>query len=118
MKRLFVFDWDGTLVDSADKIVGAMSTAIDELALASRSNEEIRNIIGLGLPEALRRLYDGAPDAELAALREAYVKYFLQLDQEPCHHFEGAFELLSDLRARGHLLAVATGKSRRGLARG
>jgi len=50
-------------------------------------------------------------------LRETYVKYFLELDQQPCRHFEGAFELLSRLREQGSLLAVATGKSRRGLQR-
>lgn len=117
MKKLFIFDWDGTLVDSADKIVEAMAAAIGELALAPRSNDAIRNIIGLGLPEALRQLYDDAPAAQLTALRETYVKCFLQLDQQPCRHFDGAFELLSQLREQGWLLAVATGKSRRGLQR-
>ncbi len=117
MRKLFVFDWDGTLVDSADKIVGAMAAAIDELALAPRGDDAIRNIIGLGLPEALQRLYPDAPGSELAVLRETYVKYFLELDQQPCRQFEGAFELLSGLREQGWLLAVATGKSRRGLTR-
>ncbi len=116
-KNLFVFDWDGTLVDSADKIVSAMSAAIDELALAPRSVDEIRDIIGLGLPEALRRLYGVASDLELTLLRDTYVRYFLDLDQQPCRQFEGAFEILSQLRERGCLLAVATGKSRRGLQR-
>lgn len=116
-RKLFIFDWDGTLVDSAGKIVDAMSAAITELGLPPRSADEIRNIIGLGLPEALRRLYGDASEAALSALRERYVNYFLELDQQPCSHFEGAFELLEGLRARGQLLAVATGKSRRGLQR-
>ena len=117
MTKLFIFDWDGTLVDSTGKIVQAMAAAIGEMALAPRSDDAIRNIIGLGLPEALRQLYPTAPELQLATLRQTYVKYFLELDQLPCRHFDGAFELLSQLREQGWLLAVATGKSRRGLTR-
>lgn len=112
---LFIFDWDGTLVDSADTIVGAMQAAIGELGLEPRADHEVRNIIGLGLPEALRQLYP-ASDA-LEVLREAYVRHFLAEGTPPSALFAGVGDTLEQLKQRGHRLAVATGKSRRGLAR-
>lgn len=112
---LFIFDWDGTLVDSAETIVGAMQNAIAELGLASRTDHEVRDIIGLGLPEALRQLYPTV--TELEPLREAYVRHFLAVETGPSVLFAGVADTLEQLKQRGHGLAVATGKSRRGLGR-
>jgi phosphoglycolate phosphatase len=112
---LFIFDWDGTLVDSAESIVGAMQKAIIELGLAPRADAEVRDIIGLGLPEALRRLYPEVD--ELESLREAYVRHFLPAETGAAALFAGVADTLEQLKQRGHRLAVATGKSRRGLGR-
>src|SRR5690606_1123620 len=112
-------DWDGTLVDSAGKIVGAMQRAIADLDLPPRSDAEVRNIIGLALPEAIETLFPGASPAALAAMHDAYVRHFLEADaQQRCTTFAGAGETLDGLRQRGCRLAVATSKSRRGLDRG
>lgn len=115
---LFVFDWDGTLSDSAERIVRTMQTAIGELGLPVLEDAAVRNIIGLGLPEALRSLYPSLSPVELDPLREAYARHYVAADQQqPCVLFPGALDTLEALRERGCRLAVATGKSRRGLDR-
>jgi phosphoglycolate phosphatase len=114
---LFIFDWDGTLIDSADRIVGAMQSAIAELQLPPRTDAEVRNIIGLGLPEAVEYLYPELSAAGQQAMRAGYVKYFLEAEQVPCALFPEVLETLHRLREGGCLLAVATGKNRRGLTR-
>ena len=60
---LYIFDWDGTLIDSTEKIVACMQSAIDDVDLPQLDKAQIKNIIGLGLPEAVRQLY---PHTELA----------------------------------------------------
>jgi len=117
MKKLFIFDWDGTLIDSADKIVGAMLAAIAELDLEPRSADQARNIIGLGLPEAVQHLFPDLSEAGRDAMRAAYARHFVAADQVPCALFPGALEALGRLRENGCLLAIATGKNRRGLTR-
>jgi phosphoglycolate phosphatase len=117
VKKIFIFDWDGTLIDSADKIVGAMQAAIERLGLAPRSVAEVRDIIGLALPEAIETLFPGEPGSTREALRAAYVEHFLEADRQPCQLFPGVIETLEALRGHGCRLAVATSKSRRGLDR-
>lgn len=78
----------------------------------------MRNIIGLGLPEAIEGIYPGIDRPSLEALRTGYRRHYLELDQaEPAQFYPRVLETLEHLRQRGHTLAVATGKSRRGLNR-
>jgi len=114
---LFVFDWDGTLIDSTDKIAGSMQKAIADLGLPERSIEETKSIIGLGLPESVRTLFPGLDEAMIPEVTASYSRHFIAADQNPCDFFPNVDEVLKQLRAEGHLLAVATGKSRRGLNR-
>lgn len=114
---LFIFDWDGTLQDSADRIVAVMQLAVIDRCLLPLTDASIRNIIGLGLPEALRALYPELPRAELDALQAAYSRRFVEAEDLPSPLFSGVRETLDQLRADGYRLAVATGKSRRGLNR-
>ncbi len=113
--RLLVFDWDGTLMDSEARIVNCMRSAIQELEAAPRSAEQIRNIIGLGLKEAIRTLYSDAEDSFIEQLVLVYRRYFLELDDTPSTLFKGAREVLTRLAHQGYLLAIATGKARSGL---
>lgn len=115
--RLLVFDWDGTLADSLGTITAALAAAIAETGLEPRRREDLLGIIGLGLEEAFAALYPalGQPDRE--QLSAAYRRHFRRLSAAPIPLYPGARESLALLRERGYLLAIATGKSRRGLDR-
>lgn len=113
--ELIIFDWDGTLIDSEARIVNCMRAAIQDLQLPSRSQAQLRNIIGLGLQEALASLYPGRDVSDYQALVERYRHHFLVEDDTPSALFPGVDELLNTLRERGHFLAIATGKGRVGL---
>ncbi len=115
--KLIIFDWDGTLMDSAQHIVTNMLTAIDALGLPSRKPEQISELIGLGLKDAFSRLYEDLDPRETAELLMRYRQGYAQVSQDSSMLFDGVEETLSDLRDAGYRLAVATGKSRAGLER-
>lgn len=111
--RLAVFDVDGTLLDSQAQIVGAMQGAFDALGLTCPPRTEILGIVGLSLPQAMARL---APGADLNALTAAYKDIFSRMRAETLSPlYPGARGALQRLAARGVVLGIATGKSRRGL---
>lgn len=115
---LFIFDWDGTLSDSKAKITKAMQLAAEDLGWVPLDDNLIHNIIGLGLPEAIHRLYPGVSVADRQRLREAYAAHFLMLDEaRPSDFFPGVADTLHYLKGQGHTLTIATGKSRKGLDR-
>lgn len=113
--RLIVFDWDGTLMDSEARIVTCMQRAARDARVPVPSDGAARDIIGLGLNEAVARLFPAIDAAGIAALVDAYRVHWLGNDVQAAVMFDGARELIEGLHTRGHLLAVATGKSRRGL---
>lgn len=116
--RLLVFDWDGTLVDSIARIVESMRVAAAECGLEPRDEQRIRGIIGLGLPEAIQSLYPQLDDVALLELfRRVYSEHYIALESSPSPLFAGVLESLLAFREQGYRLAVATGKSRRGLDR-
>lgn len=115
--RLIVFDWDGTLMDSEAKIVASMRAAGQDLGLADLDDGTLRNVIGLGLSEAIEMLYPDAGLLTLRAFADRYRHHFLSGDGESSNFFDGALALVQGLHRRGLLLGVATGKSRRGLNR-
>ena len=112
-----VFDWDGTLMDSESQITTSLANVISELGLAKRSQHELRNVIGLGLPEAVRRLYPELAREIINNFVGRYRRHFLSGHQGTSVLFDGAMEVIKRLHADDYLLAVATGKSRRGLDR-
>lgn len=116
--KLLIFDWDGTLVDSIGRIVDAMHCAADACGLARRSDAQVRGIIGLGLPEAIGRLYPELLEpVRIEHFRRSYSGHYLALEAEPSALFPGVAEALEAFRDQGYRLAVATGKSRHGLQR-
>lgn len=116
--ELLIFDWDGTLVDSIGRIVTAMHLAADASGLPRCTDEQVRGIIGLGLPEAISCLYPKMHDpAQAQHLRQHYSEHYLALEAEPSPLFYGVSEGLQAFRAEGYQLAVATGKGRHGLQR-
>lgn len=115
--RLLVFDWDGTLADSANTIVRAMQTAIRELQLETRHDAAVRDVIGLGLDEAVRKLYPDLSPAGVYDLAVGYKTHYRALMTETIPLFPKVTDTLRELAEQGFMLAVATGKSRVGLDR-
>lgn len=114
---MFIFDWDGTLLDSTGRIVAAMQMAAAELDIEVLGSEQVRNIIGLGLPEAIIELYPELTPAGRQELQVAYSRHYVASDQQPCAWFPTVRATLQQLKDEGAILTVATGKSRRGLSR-
>jgi len=112
--RLIIFDWDGTLMDSETQIVHAMKGAIEDLALEPRNHDECRNIIGLGLKEAVDKLYPGRNERFMNQFVECYRHHWFSI-AHASDLFPGARETLYLLKETGFELAVATGKGRVGL---
>jgi phosphoglycolate phosphatase len=116
--RLAVFDVDGTLIDSQHNIVASMVRACERNDLTPPPDEAIRRIIGLSLLEAVMRLLPGQEPDLIGRVVEEYKNGFAEMRQRPDHSeplFPGATEALDALEQAGWILAVATGKSRRGL---
>ncbi len=115
--ELLIFDWDGTLANSTDRIIDAMQRAAVACHLPPPSASAVAAIIGLALPEALAQLFPAATTTTLACLSAGYRQWFLYDSSVPDDLFPGVAHLLQDLQQAGFLLAVATGKSRLGLNR-
>lgn len=113
--NLLVFDWDGTVMDSQARIVNCLHGAIADLGLEYRDEGALKNIIGLGLKEAIDMLYPGQEEPFHHQFIERYRHHFLYADPTPTELFAGAYELLERLDAEGYLLGIATGKGRVGL---
>jgi len=115
--KLVIFDWDGTLMDSVDRIVSCMQSAAQIVGLPIPSYNEAKQIIGLSIPEALKALFAGITDEQIEVMRLQYKHQYLEGDNTPTPLFDHAINLLSQLRQENKLLAVATGKGREGLNR-
>ena len=112
---VFIFDWDGTLVDSESHIVASLSYAAKQLRLPDLGHHKYKNIIGLGMKEALQTLYPSLCDKDVERMRQAYAEFFFQSEMTEENLFAGVIDTLEGMKERGISLAVATGKSRNGL---
>lgn len=115
--KVVIFDWDGTVMDSVGKIVNCVQLAAAEQQLVVPSYDEAKQIIGLSLDPAFARLFPAADAKTRLLLAEAYKDIYQHQDKTPTPLFSGARELFEQLQQQGYLLAVATGKMRRGLER-
>ena len=111
---LIAFDWDGTLYDSTAAIVRSIQAAVRDVGGTVPTDEAAAYVIGMALVPALAHAAPDVPRERHDALVGRYRYHYLQLQNE-LSLFAGVLPLLGALRARGHWLAVATGKSRRGL---
>ena len=111
---LIVFDWDGTLLDSAGGIAESIQEAARDLGLPVPETQAASHVIGLGLHDSLRMAVPTLPQDKYQEFAEAYRRHFLAR-QGAMTLFPGVRELLQALLQGGHRIAVATGKSRRGL---
>lgn len=113
---LLIFDWDGTLMDSAGVIVDSIQRACEDIGLSAPSDRASRQIIGLGLVQALQTLLPDLPADDYPRLVERYRHHYLGRDDR-IPLFDGVAEGIGQLHASGFQLAVATGKSSLGLSR-
>ena len=116
-KKLIIFDWDGTLSDSVSRIARCIQLSASDHLLPAPSFDQAKDIIGLGLREAILQLFPHATDDLLSAFAATYSAHYRQRDSRPCDFFPQVLDTLTLLHQRNYLLAVATGKSRAGLDR-
>ncbi len=118
VQKLAVFDCDGTLVDGQADICDTMESAFERAKLPQPSRNDVRRIVGLSLPVAVRRLAPEVDEDDVKNVVEFYkAAYFARREEGLLHEplYDGILELLGTLRDAGWQLAVATGKSDRGL---
>lgn len=111
---LVVFDWDGTISDSTAIIASSIQGALRDMGEQVPEDAAARYVIGLGIDDAIRHVAPSLPVSRYGEVAARYREHYLAR-QDDIPLFEGAIDLLEELEAAGHLLAVATGKSRRGL---
>jgi phosphoglycolate phosphatase len=111
---LIAFDWDGTLFDSTKIIVRCIQQAVVDVGGAMPTDKAAAYVIGMGLMQALAHAAPDVPQDKYPELGARYRHHYLAR-QNDLSLFEGVLPLLDELKARHHWLAVATGKSRRGL---
>jgi phosphoglycolate phosphatase len=111
---LIAFDWDGTLFDSTQIIVRCIQAAVKDVGGKVPTDEAASYVIGMALMQALAHAAPDVPPEKYPELGNRYRFHYLQ-HQDDLSLFEGVLPMLADLRDAGHLLTVATGKSRRGL---
>ena len=111
---LIAFDWDGTLFDSTQIIVRCIQRAVADVGGTVPSDQAASYVIGMGLMQALAHAAPDVPQSKYAELGSRYRQHYVS-HQNDLALFEGVLPLLAGLKARHHWLAVATGKSRRGL---
>jgi len=112
--ELLVFDWDGTLADSTGAIVACLQQACADLGLPIPASERARHVIGLGLEDSLAYIAPDLPRGDYGKLADRYRLHFLR---QSTGLYPGTEAMLADLLERGHRMAIATGKSSRGLER-
>ncbi len=111
---LIVFDWDGTLFDSTRLIARCIQQACADVGTEVPSDRDASFVIGLGLGDALRHAAPALERERYPQLAERY-RHHYRASQNDIVLFEGTLAMLQALKARNHALAVATGKTRRGL---
>ena len=111
---LICFDWDGTLFDSTGIITRCIQQAVVDVGGARPTDEAAAYVIGMALMPALAHAAPDVPQDKYPLLGERYRHHYLA-HQDDINLFDGVLPMLAELKARHHWLAVATGKSRRGL---
>ena len=115
--RLLVFDWDGTLMDSIAAIAACTRVALRDAGCPDPPEATIRRAIGMGLRDSAALFFPEGSESHFQAMVERYRHHWLETYKDTPLLFAGAAAALRELGARGHLLAVATAKGRRGLER-
>ncbi len=113
--NLIIFDWDGTLMNSTNQIVFCLQAAARDLGWPEPTEAAAQHIIGLSLPLAMQQLFPQAGSADIQALIIAYSRHYLADEGGGAQLFDGVVAMIDALMATPYTLALATGKSRKGL---
>lgn len=116
-KKLVIFDWDGTLMDSIGRIVSSMQNAAQKAAVPVPDEATAASVIGLSLDKAIETLFPNQDAQTRQRLFDLYRQEYIELNTTATPLFEDALTCLQLFRDNGYLLAVATGKARAGLQR-
>jgi phosphoglycolate phosphatase len=112
---LLIFDWDGTLVDSIDWIVQCVQTAAQQCDCPIPQPQAAKDIIGLSIEQAVKTLFPSANPALKQQLATCYSDTFFSKQTTVDDLFDGVLAMLLQLQQKGYQLAIATGKTRKGL---
>lgn len=112
---VIIFDWDGTLMDSIDKIVACVKQAAINCDVLAPETKAIQNIIGLSLDNAMLALFPSLPSRQKTEIINAYRQCYLSSEHQQTPFYPGIKRCLMALKEKGYKLAVATGKGRNGL---
>ncbi len=113
---LIIFDWDGTLIDSIDWIARCLQNAANDTRHAIPDYQSAKDVIGLSIEKAIAALFPDANENEVNTLVGHYEKAYFSKKISRDDLFTGVFDMLEALKKNGYLLAIATGKTREGLA--
>lgn len=115
--KLVIFDWDGTLMDSVERIVSSLQAVAKNLGVRLPTNDEGKSIIGLSINKAVNQLFPDVSKELQEEIAKQYSYEYLEVNNTPTPLFENALALLHLLKEQKILLAIATGKTRLGLQR-
>jgi len=115
--KLLIFDWDGTLSDSVTRIALSIQLAAKDHSLPVPTFDAAKDIIGLGLGEAITRLFPNVEPVIAAEFGATFSSHYRLHASGSTDFFPGVISTLQYLHKAGYLMAVATGKSRAGLDR-
>ncbi|VAW62268.1 Similar to phosphoglycolate phosphatase, clustered with ribosomal large subunit pseudouridine synthase C [hydrothermal vent metagenome] len=114
--KVLIFDWDGTLMDSVARIVDCLRKSAEQvLGEEKRADDELKDVIGLGLREAIMQLHPSVNEKQISEMSDAYRYQYMEVNTTSSVLFNGVENLLGQLEEQGYWLAVATGKGRQGL---
>ena len=112
---LIIFDWDGTLVDSIDWIVHCLQAAAEMHGYSAPDEQAAKNTIGLSIQKSMARLFPEIDKNTQELLSTSYSQLFFSKEINEDHLFTGIKQFLIDLKNKNYQLAIATGKTRKGL---
>ena len=114
--KLLVFDWDGTLMDSQQEIITCFRRAAEDAQFTVPSADAVRNVIGLGMREAVDAVFPEIQSEEdISRFIEHYRHHYFSPDKTHSELYDGVYDMLRSLMEQDYFLSVATGKGRNGL---
>lgn len=116
--KAIIFDVDGTIMDSIGRIIECMQEAAKKYKVRLPTEQEVKDIIGITLRHAVEVLFPEQSQEMIDLITDEYRRlYNLWEDERPTNLYPKVMDTLKELKERGYILAIATGKSKKGLAR-